>query len=68
MRVLGQLILFGGIDAVVPGQKIARLAAAMHQIYQTAASHQAVDDSRVLALGPFDKATAALVLHAVVHE
>ena len=68
VRVLGHLVLFGGINAVVPGQKITRLAAAMYQIYRTAAGHQAVDGSGVLALGPFDKATAALVLHAVVHE
>ena len=68
MRVLGQLVLFGGINVVVPGQEITRLAAAMRQIYRTAADHQAVGGSGVLALGPFDKATAALVLHAVVHE
>ena len=69
MRVLGHLVLFGGINAVVPGQKISRLVAVMYQIYRTAVGHhQAVDGSGVLALGPFDKVTAALVLHAVVHE
>ena len=60
MVVFGQLVLLRGVDAEVEGQKITRLAAAVHQVDQPDAGDHAVHGARVLALGglPADTARA----------
>ena len=68
MLAFGELVLFRGVNAVIQGQKIADRAAAVHEINQADIRHQAVRGPGVRALGYFNEAAVALVLHAVVHK
>jgi len=56
------------VNAVIQGQKIARLAAAVHAVDQPDTGDYAVGVARVLALGHFDEAAVLFVLYAVVHQ
>ena len=61
-------VLVRGVHAVIEGQKIAGLPAAVDQVNQANAADHAVNVARVLALGQLDKAAVALILHAVIYQ